>query len=686
MVTRRGKEKVEAAEAKEMEEGSREIVRTIGPDTLRSIETTETTVTAMTAEIARHKMKDTDVAEMHTEIGTSQKKIGGRPAGSPVLIAGKTGKKNASEIAVGTVTGTWTDWGQGWTRQNNRSWQNDDREDRRPSRRSARAPPGKVATEHRAKGRGRYAAPNPERPERIAQQIVKSPGRMPAPRPDETNDGSERDGSQPGEETSQEATYGAAIEGWISALYDEEEDDLIREILDSVIQVHWETNEPDFDRVMRHFYPREIPKHDRSEEDALEWEDRREEPPGSRRPDHEVEWTEEEEGVEGVEAVPETPPPAPPAQQSLRFAPYHFDYPPQRLEYKYDTKVSKRLSVVLRHDKGEFNLHFYQNATAELDAILDLPIMQEVRARQDTIISCVYYNSKQRFRLLRLHDPTRSGPVLVLGAVQGHSKAVDYDSVHERVDPGKVPDLIHGTHYDFYKKIYKEGLLPGAGNRDYRDQIHLFDETNLGSRLLPPKCDIILHIDPALATGCRFYKSANGYYLTGEKQELRHQSPRPPQGGAAGRSAVEQGGVPQQALRRLQAPEELIAAVIALHDTSAYHIHVSSTGSTKPKDSPVVPVKPTVTGLACPECGVYFTSNGSVKEHIKRMHPAIWVAVASAWYRAGPWRRHMKQDHDAAWQAAQTSISSILDRIELSRKGSRKAGQAAPGAAYGPAK
>ena len=171
---------------------------------------------------------------------------------------------------------------------------------------------------------------------------------------------------------------------------------------------------------------------------------------------------------------------------------------------------------MLRHDKGEFNLHFYQNATAELDAILDLPIMQEVRARQDTIISCVYYNSKQRFRLLRLHDPTRSGPVLVLGAVQGHSKAVDYDSVHERVDPGKVPDLIHGTHYDFYKKIYKEGLLPGAGNRDYRDQIHLFDETNLGSRLLPPKCDIILHIDPALATGCRFYKSADGYYLTGE--------------------------------------------------------------------------------------------------------------------------------------------------------------------------
>ena len=112
------------------------------------------------------------------------------------------------------------------------------------------------------------------------------------------------------QETSKEATYGAAIEGWISVLHDEEEDDLIRELLDSVIQgltvvmelfeetpsqlhdaVHWKTNEPDFDRVMRHFYPREIPrgmepksapKGDRSEEDAREGEDRRDQPQGSR--------------------------------------------------------------------------------------------------------------------------------------------------------------------------------------------------------------------------------------------------------------------------------------------------------------------------------------------------------------------------------------------------------------------
>ena len=172
----------------------------------------------------------------------------------------------------------------------------------------------------------------------------------------------------------------------------------------------------------------------------------------------------------------------------------------------------------------------------------------------------------------------------------------------------------------------------------------------------------------------------------------------------------------------------------------------------------------------CGFCKQWIARNGSVKEHIKRMHPAIWdacldsfdtdccqyrdiiqrdrdcelcdqkvhtadrhmrncvvlfqVAVASAWYRAGApehsvnhnvsptvftkqtvkrlldeptqpapkqdkplltflerhcalcssdvvnqqdWRRHMKKEHDAEWQAAQAGISSTLDGITLSR-------------------
>ena len=102
--TQKERETVEAAEAQATEKGSHVIVKTNGPAILRSIEMTETAVTAMTAEIARNKMKDTDVVEMHTEIGKSQRKKGGRPAGSPALSAGKIEKKIASETAVGTET------------------------------------------------------------------------------------------------------------------------------------------------------------------------------------------------------------------------------------------------------------------------------------------------------------------------------------------------------------------------------------------------------------------------------------------------------------------------------------------------------------------------------------------------------------------------------------------------------
>ena len=54
-----------------------------------------------------------------------------------------------------------------------------------------------------------------------------------------------------------------------------------------------------------------------------------------------------------------------------------------------------------------------------------------------------------------------------------------------------------------------------------------------------------------------------------------------------------------QALRRLQAPEELIAAVIALHDTSAYHIHDNfneTKVTTTRGDSPRMQIGPTSLG------------------------------------------------------------------------------------------
>ena len=209
-VTRREKETVEAEQAQAMAKGSHVIVKMIGPDILRSIETTETAVTAMTVEIARNKMKDTDVAEMHTETGKSQKRKGGRPEGSLALTAGKIEKKIASETAVGTETaapgrigvrggpGKTTDPGRTKTGRT---------VDPAVAMMKVNAPKvsGVTAlrTEKRPELAVRIVAPNTERPDKTearetvvgpplnkgdknAQLIVKSPNRMIAPRPDPT--------------------------------------------------------------------------------------------------------------------------------------------------------------------------------------------------------------------------------------------------------------------------------------------------------------------------------------------------------------------------------------------------------------------------------------------------------------------------------------------------------------------
>ena len=188
------------------------IVRTKGPAILRSIEMTETAVTAMTAEIARNKMKDTDVVEMHTEIGKSQRKKGGRPAGSPAPSAGKIEKKIASETAVETETAahgrTGVRGGPGRTTDPGKT-KTGKTVDPAVAMRKTIAPKesgdNALTTERKPERAARTAAPTTDRPERTeegetavgpllktggksALLIVKSPGRTTVQRPDVTQD------------------------------------------------------------------------------------------------------------------------------------------------------------------------------------------------------------------------------------------------------------------------------------------------------------------------------------------------------------------------------------------------------------------------------------------------------------------------------------------------------------------
>ncbi|CAE7400650.1 TRPT1, partial [Symbiodinium sp. CCMP2456] len=196
------------------------------------------------------------------------------------------------------------------------------------------------------------------------------------------------------------------------------------------------------------------------------------------------------------------------------YVPFDFGQPPPRpLKFSRDFKISKRLSASLRHDKGDFNLDFRRNMTAPLSQLLAHRIMTEVGVTQEEIIAAVYHNEKQRFRLLWECGPEGVYELLI-GAVQGHSMAVDNASVHRRVDPAKVPYLTHATHYDFYRNIARDGLRAGgAAGKAHRAQVHCLPDCKNSEQFYPDKADVILRINPALAN-CTWYMSANGYYLT----------------------------------------------------------------------------------------------------------------------------------------------------------------------------
>ncbi|CAE6911839.1 kptA [Symbiodinium sp. CCMP2592] len=343
--------------------------------------------------------------------------------------------------------------------------------------------------------------------------------------------------------------------------------DLLSEIPSQMHDIMgWKITEPEVDRLLRHFYPgawhqQEVPSssshqdrevihstpaqnvdhqnngddyyyEDDDEEDEEEEEDQYWGRAGADQDDTRQGYVKDEYDPASLEAlgiyeeVPETPAPETgPAHSTLTepsgsleqaptFTPYSFAFPPTRLSHKRDETLSKRLSKVLRHDKGEFGLTFHKNATASLESITRLDIFAQVGATIEEL-AVIYWNKKQRFRILYARENGVSR--IVAGAVQGHSREVDPEAVHDRVDPKEVPYLLHATHYEFYKKIYNEGLHPGGGGgSSWRQQLHLLPDEKGSEKYFPTRTDIVLHVTPSSATESVYYRSQNGYYLTSD--------------------------------------------------------------------------------------------------------------------------------------------------------------------------
>lgn len=163
-------------------------------------------------------------------------------------------------------------------------------------------------------------------------------------------------------------------------------------------------------------------------------------------------------------------------------------------------RVSRKLSLVLRHKPEAIGLTMDRQGYAEIDHLLDRLAAHGLRINRSELETIVAENDKKRFAF----DETGTK----LRASQGHSINVDLD-MEEIVPPDK---LYHGTATRFLNSIRKTGL-----ERRSRQHVHLSDNLTtarqVGSRHGVP---VILTVDAAAmhAAGHAFYRSANGVWLT----------------------------------------------------------------------------------------------------------------------------------------------------------------------------
>lgn len=165
-------------------------------------------------------------------------------------------------------------------------------------------------------------------------------------------------------------------------------------------------------------------------------------------------------------------------------------------------KLSKRLSLVLRHDPASIGLTLDDGGWAAVEDLLRCLGQSGMPATLEHLQEVVSGNDKQRFRF--------SNDGLRIRANQGHSIAVELD-----LEPIEPPDLLyHGTATRFLDSILREGLQKRS-----RQHVHLSRDiqtaTAVGTRHGKPVILTVRARDMRIA-GHHFYLSENQVWLTDE--------------------------------------------------------------------------------------------------------------------------------------------------------------------------
>jgi 2'-phosphotransferase len=169
--------------------------------------------------------------------------------------------------------------------------------------------------------------------------------------------------------------------------------------------------------------------------------------------------------------------------------------------------ISKTMSTILRHTADKEGINIDKEGYININDLINNRHMKKFNLNQNDIYKIVETNNKQRFSLN--NDKTK------IRANQGHSKhfkdIIDEESIFNIITNPIL--CIHGTTYDAFSKIEKEGLKSMS-----RTHIHCaigYPKDNNVISGARNNSEIFIEIDmeKAMKDGIKFYLSSNNVIL-----------------------------------------------------------------------------------------------------------------------------------------------------------------------------
>jgi putative RNA 2'-phosphotransferase len=174
---------------------------------------------------------------------------------------------------------------------------------------------------------------------------------------------------------------------------------------------------------------------------------------------------------------------------------------PAARQDKHHERISRFLSLILRHAPGTIGLALDRNGWADVAELLEKAARHGKPLTLEQLQDVVATNDKQRFAF--------SDDGLRIRASQGHS----LPTVDLALEPQAPPDVLyHGTASRFVASIRQAGLRPGS-RRHVHLSIDMATAVQVGTRYGVP---VVLTIFAARmhAQGHVFYRADNGVWLT----------------------------------------------------------------------------------------------------------------------------------------------------------------------------